>query len=434
MMRCPALVVLAVPASLLAASCAHAEHDTFADRLVEAAMARLEHDVRYDGSYRIIDYPNGDVPANVGVCTDVVIRAYRELGIDLQRLVHEDMSAAFDAYPKIWGLTSPDPNIDHRRVPNLQTFFERQGASLPLSERAADYEPGDLVSWMLPNGRPHIGIVVAQRSPRARRPLIVHNIGAGPKLEDVLFDYEITGHYRFTGSLHKVETPSSARSRRVIARVEARMQAELHRAGLELGSPVFIRIFKKSRELELWVRAEERFELFKIYKVCSYSGDLGPKRRRGDRQSPEGFYFVTPARMNPSSRFHLSFNLGYPNAYDRAHGRTGDFLMVHGSCISIGCYAMTDRRIEEIYTVADAALRAGQPFFRVHVFPFRMTDQAMEKHLDSRWGDFWRNLKEGYDWFEERGRPPDVEVAERKYVFADPDLPETSGGSLSKAD
>jgi uncharacterized protein YijF (DUF1287 family) len=174
--------------------------DDFAARLVEAAMERLSHRVTYDGSYRGIDYPNGDVPDHLGVCTDLVVRAYRGVGIDLQRAVHEDMTADFDAYPDTWGLDRPDSNIDHRRVPNLQVFFERNGVVLPASREADDYRPGDLVTWMLPGNLPHIGIVSARRSSGGLRPLIVHNIGAGPALEDMLFEYPITGHYRFDGA------------------------------------------------------------------------------------------------------------------------------------------------------------------------------------------------------------------------------------------
>jgi murein L,D-transpeptidase YafK len=151
--------------------------------------------------------------------------------------------------------------------------------------------------------------------------------------------------------------------------------------------------------------------------VCYYSGDFGPKVRTGDNQSPEGFYFVQPRQLNPNSRFYLSFNLGYPNAYDRAHGRTGDALMVHGNCVSIGCYAMTDRSIEEIYALADAALRNGQAFFQVHVFPFRLTAEKLFRHRESRWYTFWQNLKEGYDSFEETARPPNVSIKNKRYVF-----------------
>jgi uncharacterized protein len=169
------------------------------DRLVEAAMDRTTHSVTYDGSYRSLPYPNGDVPDSLGVCTDVVIRVFRSIGIDLQQLVHEDMTRRFEDYPRIWGLTSPDPNIDHRRVPNLQAFLHGMGAEVPVSDDGADYRPGDLVTWMLPGNLPHIGIVVDAIARDGLRPLIVHNIGAGPELADALFRYPITGHYRYVG-------------------------------------------------------------------------------------------------------------------------------------------------------------------------------------------------------------------------------------------
>ena len=171
----------------------------FENRLVDAAIERTKHNVRYDGAYFSIPYPNGDVPSDIGVCTDVIIRSYRAIGTDLQRLVHEDMANNFSAYPssRIWGLKSTDRNIDHRRVPNLQVFFTRHGIKLPVSNNAQDYKPGDIVTWMLPRNLPHIGIVTDQISSSSGNPLIAHNIGAGPKLEDILFDYKITGHYRY---------------------------------------------------------------------------------------------------------------------------------------------------------------------------------------------------------------------------------------------
>ena len=171
----------------------------FVARLTEAAIERTTHLITYDGSYRRIEYPGGDVPETIGVCTDVIIRSYRALGIDLQELVHIDMRDNFDAYPDHWGLAKPDPNIDHRRVPNLQTYFSRHGTSLRVSDNPSNYRPGDLVTWMLPGNLPHIGIVVDRTSDDGRRYMLVHNIGSGPKLEDMLFDYPITGHYRFVG-------------------------------------------------------------------------------------------------------------------------------------------------------------------------------------------------------------------------------------------
>jgi uncharacterized protein YijF (DUF1287 family) len=174
---------------------AHAEPAT--DALIAAAIAQTKQTVIYDGAYRRIAYPGGDVPADRGVCTDVIIRAYRAIGIDLQQQVHEDMQAAFGAYPKHWGLKQPDANIDHRRVPNLQTYLQRNRSQLPVTHNAADYRVGDLVTWMLPGNLPHIGIVTHLRSVDGTQPLIVHNIGRGPKLEGMLFAYPITGHYRF---------------------------------------------------------------------------------------------------------------------------------------------------------------------------------------------------------------------------------------------
>lgn len=172
---------------------------TFDALFVAAALERTTHKVKYDGSYVSIAYPGGDVPANTGVCTDVIIRSYRQIGADLQRLVHEDMLANFKAYPskRIWGLNATDSNIDHRRVPNLQTFFERKGEALPITDNSTAYKPGDIITWMLPGNLPHIGIVTNKVSPETGKPLIVHNIGPGPKLEDTLFSFPITGHYRY---------------------------------------------------------------------------------------------------------------------------------------------------------------------------------------------------------------------------------------------
>ncbi len=176
-----------------------AEPLAWPENLVEAAKERTQHQVTYDGRYVRIDYPGGDVPAEIGVCTDVVIRSYRALGVDLQVLVHQDMAKDFSAYPskQIWGLEKTDRNIDHRRVPNLRVFFERHGTSLPVSHKADEYLPGDLVTWKLPNNAPHIGIVTDQKHPQTGNPMIVHNIGSGPKMEDMLFLFQITGHYRY---------------------------------------------------------------------------------------------------------------------------------------------------------------------------------------------------------------------------------------------
>ena len=172
----------------------------YSERLAQAAIDRLRYRVNYNGAYIPIGYPNGDVPQNIGVCTDTVIRSYRRLGVDLQRLVHEDISRAFYSYPNLpkWGLQGPDTNIDHRRVHNLKVFFTRHGQRLPVTGSPSDYRPGDLVTWSLGGDQEHIGIVVDQRSAAdPRRFMIVHNIGEGEKLEDILFKMPITGHYRF---------------------------------------------------------------------------------------------------------------------------------------------------------------------------------------------------------------------------------------------
>ena len=180
---------------------------------------------------------------------------------------------------------------------------------------------------------------------------------------------------------------------------------------------IFIRIFKEESELELWSRKGGKFELFKTYPICAWSGTLGPKLKEGDGQSPEGFYFVKKSQLNPNSNYHLSFNIGYPNHYDRSHGRSGSYIMVHGSCMSIGCYAMTDPLIEEIYHLAKCALDNGQNYFRVHIFPFRMNEANMIKHSSSEWQSFWLNLKEGYDAFETSQIPPNVTSNTERYLF-----------------
>ncbi len=212
---------------------------------------------------------------------------------------------------------------------------------------------------------------------------------------------------------------TSHRSRQATQRLRPVLQRTMAGKGFAWGCPIHIRIFKAEKLLELWIRHKGRFRLFKSYPICTYgSMGLGPKTRVGDSRAPEGFYFVAPRQMNPYSRYHLAFNLGYPNDYDRLHGRSGSALMVHGGCVSIGCFAMTDAAMEEIYTLAEAALRNGQPFFRVHIFPFRMTAQNMRQYRNSRWYRFWRNLKTGHDWFVANGGlPPEVTVRSGRYHY-----------------
>jgi murein L,D-transpeptidase YafK len=215
-----------------------------------------------------------------------------------------------------------------------------------------------------------------------------------------------------------VATPASEVSQEVVARMRPEISLAMQKKGLSLGRPIFIRIFKESDELEVWVLQGETFRLYKTYTICDYSGNLGPKEREGDKQSPEGFYRVGAAQLNPWSKFHLAFNLGYPNEYDRLCKRTGGSLMVHGRCSSVGCFAMTDYRMEEIYTIADAALSEGQESFAVHIFPFRMTEENMWRHRYSRWRSFWLNLREGYDLFEQHAVPPEVAARPDRYIFS----------------
>lgn len=173
------------------------QQKTFDQKLADAAITLTKDQVVYNGAYVSIPYPNGDVPKTQGVCTDVIIRAYRKLGIDLQKEVHIDMKSNFSTYPKIWGLKKTDTNIDHRRVPNLETFFTRKGQKLSISKNASDYKTGEMVTWMIGGKMPHIGIVTHLKSLDGKRPLIVHNVGGGQVLEDCLFNYEIVGHFKF---------------------------------------------------------------------------------------------------------------------------------------------------------------------------------------------------------------------------------------------
>src|SRR3954468_17356414 len=188
-------------------------------------------------------------------------------------------------------------------------------------------------------------------------------------------------------------------------------------------APVLIRTYKKEAELEVWKKARNgRFVLLKTFPICRWSGQLGPKRRQGDRQTPEGFCAVTPGQMNPNSSYYLSFDIGYPNAYDRAQGGTGAHLMVHGTCSSAGCYAMTDAQIAEIYAIAREAFAGGQRGFQFQSYPFRMTAENLAKHRSDSNIPFWRNLKEGSDHFEALKEEPKVAVCDRRYVFGGSDV------------
>lgn len=191
------------------------------------------------------------------------------------------------------------------------------------------------------------------------------------------------------------------------ARRDTDVKAALTAQGLALGDPVFIRIIKESRELELWLKpaTSATYNLLQTYRIAYFSGTLGPKTKEGDLQAPEGFYATTRQLMNPASKYHLAFNIGYPNAHDQALGRTGSFIMVHGKDVSIGCFAMTDPIIEEIYLIVDAALNAGQPQVPVHCYPFRMTPERLATAKDSEWHSFWQSLKRSWDAFDQTKMP-----------------------------
>jgi murein L,D-transpeptidase YafK len=200
-----------------------------------------------------------------------------------------------------------------------------------------------------------------------------------------------------------------------LAKFDDRLRAQ----GLALGAPVFLRIFKLESELEIWMEKDGRYRKFATYPICLWSGRLGPKLAEGDRQAPEGFYAVTKDELNPNSRWHRSFSLGFPNAFDRALGRTGSFIMVHGGCQSIGCFAMTNNVVDEIWRLVTAALDGGQPAFNVQVFPFRMTEKNLAARKADKWSGFWADLKKGYDSFERTKLPPVVSVCDGRYVIAD---------------
>jgi murein L,D-transpeptidase YafK len=214
--------------------------------------------------------------------------------------------------------------------------------------------------------------------------------------------------YEWSGSANKTQIEN---------RVIPILKQSLVNKGFAWGSPVFMRIFKEEKVLEIWLKnmGDDRYELFKTYPICAFSGELGGKTKEGDNQAPEGFYTVGMDQLNPKSRYHLAFNVGFPNAYDKAHGYTGSFLMVHGNCVSAGCYAMTDTGIEEIYILAESALKAGQSAFNVHIFPFHLKEENLKRYETSRWFSFWKGLKQGYDVFETEKRVPSIQVENGEY-------------------
>ena len=193
----------------------------------------------------------------------------------------------------------------------------------------------------------------------------------------------------------------------------------LGKKGMNVQAPIFIRVYKEESELEVWkLRDDGRYYHYKTYPICTWSGELGPKQKAGDKQAPEGFYTITREQMNPDSRHYLAFNLGYPNAYDKAQRRSGDALMVHGKCKSVGCYAMTDALIEEIYALARDSFLGPNDSFQVQVFPFRMTAENIAERSHERWLPFWANLKRDHDLFEQTRVPPRVSACKGNYSFA----------------
>ena len=220
-------------------------------------------------------------------------------------------------------------------------------------------------------------------------------------------------------SLKTDSIPKSTLSKKVVKKLTPILKKEFKKKGLTWGSEVYFRVFKKEKEFEVWIKKGNEFSLFKTYDICYYSGGLGTKTKQGDGKSPEGFYFVKPAQLNPYSSYHLSFNIGYPNSYERQKGYTGSALMVHGECVSIGCYAMGNDNIEEIYTLLQSALENKQPFARIHIFPFKFTHEIMnnKKVKALKMYSFWKNLNEGYSLFNAKKIPPNVTAKGGKYVF-----------------
>ncbi|MGF6907308.1 L,D-transpeptidase family protein [Fusobacterium sp. PH5-44] len=200
----------------------------------------------------------------------------------------------------------------------------------------------------------------------------------------------------------------------IIKIIIEKREAELK--SIKLGNPVYIRLFKEEKKLEIWIQNDTgKYVFYKEFNICTFSGGLGPKKKEGDRKSPEGFYNTKKSFLNPNSSYHLSFNIGYPNEYDKSHGYTGSLIMIHGNCVSLGCYAMTDEYIEEIYGLVEKALDNGQKKINIDIFPFKMTESNMEVHEDDEYYDFWKELKPGYDYFQMNKIPPKMIVENKKY-------------------
>src|SRR5262245_33208810 len=255
-----------------------------------------------------------------------------------------------------------------------------------------------MTAWGQTTGR---GVSRLHRSPRVRTLLASAAVIAAVALGGCQVDGNLPAH-----------------NIKAMAPLSPRILSEMDQKGMDKESPILVRIFKEESELEIWKQDRNgRFALLKTYPICRWSGELGPKIREGDRQAPEGFYNITPAQMNPNSAYYLSFDLGYPNAFDRAHGRTGGNLMVHGDCSSRGCYSMTDEQVAEIYALGREAFFGGQKSFQVQAYPFRMSPQNLAKHRNNPHLAFWKMLKKGNDHFEVTRQQPKVDVCDKHYVF-----------------
>jgi murein L,D-transpeptidase YafK len=213
------------------------------------------------------------------------------------------------------------------------------------------------------------------------------------------------------------QLPDSKLAADTRSRIWPQMVKEIQSKGLIPGSPVFIRIFKEERNLEIWIKGDKEYQLFKIYPICYFSGGLGTKTHVNDGKSPEGFYTIQARQLNPYSSYHLAINVGYPNPLEKIKGYTGTDIMIHGKCVSIGCYAMTDGLIDEIYTMVYKAMEAGQKTIAVHIFPFRLNADYLSSLTASAYYNLWSNMKQGYDIFEAKHIPPQVSVSNKQYTF-----------------
>ena len=264
-------------------------------------------------------------------------------------------------------------------------------------------------SWVFAVGRGAAGLAASALVAMGRLTVTVDRASAiSIELKDVAEDRIERQRAAADGRLPLAQTPDIAH-----------LTERLDEAGLKSGSPILMRIFKETSELEMWIEKGDRFVLFATYPICHWSGTLGPKQREGDKQTPEGFYTVTQRQLRRLGRWPRAINLGFPNAYDRALNRDGSYILMHGGCSSVGCFAMTNPVMSEIHGLATAAIQSGQRFVPIHVFPFRLTDQALAARSASPWHGFWSTLQTGYTSFERTGRPPRVSVCKGQYLIED---------------